>query len=64
VRIIDLRIDFHFFGGEGLLDFGARTALVDPERVFQALNLAEVGEEGLPGKLLVSGLADAFPFQK
>ena len=63
-RIIDLRIDLDFFGGESLLDFAPRTALVDAEWVFQALNLMEVREEGLPGNFLVPRFADAFPFQK
>jgi len=63
-RIIDLRVDLDFFRGEGLLDVGARTALFDPKWIFQALDLVEVGEEGLPGKLLVSGFVDAFPLQK
>jgi len=63
-RIIDLRIDFKLFGGESLLDVSAWTALVDSERVFQTLDLVEVREKRLPGKVLASGLADAFPLQK
>src|SRR2546422_6370098 len=63
-RIIDPRVDLDFFRSESLLEFCARAALVDPECVFQALDLAEIRREGLPREFLVFGLPHAFPLQK
>src|SRR5215469_14737048 len=63
-RGVDGDIDFDFFGGNFLALVGAGRIRFDEEGVFEALHLAEIVEEGLPGKILGGDFAVAFPFQK